>query len=589
MRTLALLISVAGAYALLRGWQGSPGMLLRSCLAVATLVAGLAFWSMGKKTALPRMFCLRKVTWLDYICLGTAIVFTEAFFVVVTSTMAAPSQEFVDTFHGEIINARSPAEREGETGEPKFDGHSSGNWLFNRALERNLPPNSNHKPSNKPEVFVEVGNRADATKLLNSRVHLHAFSMSQFNGITWSAKRTGKSTLQSPITFPRRDHSLVTTPPIKHRVYHAVNPAGQNLLTAFQGVTSCDVSILTQVSDDIFLLPSLDDPTTGYSYTATSRSVNFTNLIGEKPEIGRADPVYLTIPANLSPRIRETAELFQYQGDLTKKLLALRVYLQDNYEYSLETTNASGKNPLENFLYQEKRGYCEHFATATALICRALGIPSRISYGWSGGRLYPEQNMFVYRAKDAHAWSEIKLKGYGWVVFDTTPPNNNAVPEPHSAPEGEIPPDPEEATASQDNDGSGQNNTPLSALQTDFAPTRLTSALIVLGICCVAFLLTRHCRRKQTDDLGLPIKTPIPSYLICFKQACSSLGNPMPAGRTLRQQIQTLKDSGIPPVFASDLLEYHYGVLYGGLPQSNAREKDFNRSIRNWQQESKEQ
>lgn len=590
MRALILIIAVAGAYALLRGWQGSPGMLLRSCLAVATLVAGLAFWSTGKRSALPRMFCLRRASWLDYVSLGAAIIFAEACFVAITSTLAAPAQALTDAFHETVVSPPASADESGEEngeGDPNSNGSTSGNWLFNKSLERNLPPNSNHKPSNKPEVFVELENRQDAVRLLNSRIHLRAFAMSRFNGSAWSAARSATTTLSAPIIFPRTDHSRVTSQPVRHTVYHAANPTGQNVLTVFQGAVSSDVKSLTRISDAIYLLPPAADSTSGYTYSATSRPVDFTDLIGKNPTAAQTDQAYLKLPDNLAPRIRETAALFKHEPGLTKKLVALRVWLQGNYEYSLKTTNTNGLNPVENFLYQEKRGYCEHFATSAALLCRALGVPSRIAYGWSGGRLYTAQNMFVFRAKDAHAWTEIKLAGYGWVVFDTTPPDNDDVPGAHSAPDDESAPDPQAEIAADLEEGS-ENDTPFGGkLAADVEPGRLTAGLVVIGLCCAAFLTARYIRRPKTDAQGLPVKTPTPGYIHSFKQACASLGAPMPTGRTLRQHVRILASGDSPPRFAPELLEYHYGILYGNLPRDASREKSLTRSIRLWSQEMK--
>ncbi len=57
--------------------------------------------------------------------------------------------------------------------------------------------------------------------------------------------------------------------------------------------------------------------------------------------------------------------------------------MAENYEYSTQIDNPDGLDPLENFLFYEKRGYCDFFATAGALIARMMGIPSRIGYGYS--------------------------------------------------------------------------------------------------------------------------------------------------------------------------------------------------------------
>ena len=581
MRILCLIIAVAGAYTLLRGWDGGPGLLLRSCLAVATLVAGLALWSSGRYHRLPRMFCQRRTTWLDYLSLGGAIVFTEACFVVITSTLAEPAQDLTDAFH-EIINPIRQGD-ENQDGSPEFDGHTSGNWLFTNSLERNLPANSNHKPSNKPEVFVELDSKADAQRLLTSRAHLQSFTLSKFNGVTWSARRTTATRHDAPILFPRTDHSLVRSKILKHTVYHAVNPTGQNVLVSLQGTISTGIGPLTKISDAIHMLPPPSDPAAGYEYSCVSRPVDFTSLIGSNPEVAAAGDTYLALPeSELIARIRTTATEFANEENLTDKLISLRIHLQDNYTYSLETTNASGANPVENFLFEEKRGYCEHFATATVLLCRALGVPSRIAYGWSGGRLYPAQNMFVFRAKDAHAWAEIKLKGYGWVVFDTTPPDASDVPTAHSATESETAPNPSEATATELPVEENENLHTALTLPGEFDSTRLIAALVVIGICCAGFLIARRGTGGQTDAQGRAVSTPAPGYLQLFKQACASHGSPMPQGRTLRQHIRELVTSGNSPAFVDDLLSYHYATLYGDLPRDPTREKSLTSSIRQW-------
>ena len=62
--------------------------------------------------------------------------------------------------------------------------------------------------------------------------------------------------------------------------------------------------------------------------------------------------------------------------------------------------------------------------TATAMLTRAMGIPSRLAFGWSGGRYYEGPNFYVFRGREAHAWTEIYLQNHGWVIFDTTPPSH---------------------------------------------------------------------------------------------------------------------------------------------------------------------
>ncbi|MCP5537982.1 MAG: transglutaminase domain-containing protein [Akkermansiaceae bacterium] len=584
MRSLTLIIAVAGAYALLRGWQGCPSILMRACLAVATLVAGLAFWGIRKDASQPRMLSLRKATWLDYLSLGAAVVFTEACFVVLTSTLAAPAQELVAGFREVIADPAKLGNGDdgdgpgGGDGDVQFDGERSGDWKFSKRMDRNLPPNSNHKPSNKPEVFLELENQEDATALFNSRIHLRSFAFSRFNGVSWSARRKSETLLKDPIVFPRPP-GVADKQGIRYRIYHAVSRSGQNLFTSLHGTHSTDLAELTELAESIHLLPEVTAAEDGYTYTATSHSIHFTDLINEPIHAAPGSPDELDLPPEFADPIKKTAEAFIYQPTLSSQLVALRNFLQDNYTYSLETTNATGANPLENFLYLEKRGYCEHFATAAAMLCRTLGVPSRIAYGWSGGRLYKEQNMFVFRAKDAHAWTEIKLDGYGWVVFDTTPADNAATPEAHAAPDGEEAPDPAETIMEQQH---ALENEPRSPLSLDISPWALATGLVTAAICCAIFLVTRALHRPPTAPDGRPLRHSPPGYLVHFKQACVALGYPMPIGRTLRQQLDLLQHKHASPGFAQSLLDYHYGRLYADHAPDPATERQLDQAIRKW-------
>ncbi|MBT8043415.1 MAG: transglutaminase domain-containing protein [Verrucomicrobiae bacterium] len=583
MRSLTLVIATAGAYALLRGWDGAPTLLLRACFAVATLVVGFAVWGIRRNPATPRMFSLRRATWLDYLALGSMIIFTEACFVALTSMMAAPAQMLVDNFRYVVEDPAKPAADGtgggGTDGDVQFDGNRSGDWKFSKKLNRPLPPNSNLKPSTKPEVFIELENSEDTNDLFNSRIHLRSFAFSRFNGIAWSAKRTTSTRIEAPITFPV-PAKLEDRKTFRYRVYHSVSRSGQNLFTSLHGVRSTDSLELSQLAESIYLLPEVNDPRDGYTYTATSSPVHFTELISEPLTAADAKPEEFELPPELAELLQKTSEEFRYEPTLATQLIGIRNYLQDNYTYSLTTTNTTGANPLDNFLYREKRGYCEHFATAAAMLCRTLGVPSRIAYGWSGGRLYKDQNMFVFRAKDAHAWTEIKLKGYGWVVFDTTPPDSEDTPATHSAPDNEAAPDPMETIAADlDHDASGNLG---DRYLLHIHPWTLYLSLGVIGLCGLSFMITRALRRPQTAPDGRPLAYQPPGYVLQFKQTCAALGHPMPAGRTLRQHIRYLENRGAAPSLANDLLSYHYDTIYADTPSNKKTERKLQQMIHHW-------
>ena len=78
-------------------------------------------------------------------------------------------------------------------------------------------------------------------------------------------------------------------------------------------------------------------------------------------------------------------------------------------------------DPLADFLFVTKRGYCEYFASAMAVLLRAQGVPSRVVTGFQSGYFNDVSNTWVVRASDAHAWVEAWMEGRGWVTYDPTP------------------------------------------------------------------------------------------------------------------------------------------------------------------------
>lgn len=84
-------------------------------------------------------------------------------------------------------------------------------------------------------------------------------------------------------------------------------------------------------------------------------------------------------------------------------------------------------DPIDEFLFETKRGYCEHYASSFTILMRLAGIPARIVTGYQGGEINPIDNFMTVRQSDAHAWSEVYLANKGWVRVDPTaaiPPAN---------------------------------------------------------------------------------------------------------------------------------------------------------------------
>jgi len=122
------------------------------------------------------------------------------------------------------------------------------------------------------------------------------------------------------------------------------------------------------------------------------------------------------------------ARIPQLAADMTagadspeERARALERRLRHDYGYTLQMLPAPVADPLATFLFVRKKGHCEYFASAMAVMLRTLGIPSRVVTGFLSGVYNPMTGWQVVRASDAHSWVEAWLPGRGWVTFDPTP------------------------------------------------------------------------------------------------------------------------------------------------------------------------
>ena len=131
---------------------------------------------------------------------------------------------------------------------------------------------------------------------------------------------------------------------------------------------------------------------------------------------------YLQLPDSFSARIRELAQQITAEEQTPfDKALAITRYLRENIVYE---TNISalpeGKDPLEWFLFDSQKGFCNYYASAEVLMLRSIGVPARLSVGFAEGEAIEGSDRFQVKYGDSHAWPEIYFPGYGWVEFEPT-------------------------------------------------------------------------------------------------------------------------------------------------------------------------
>lgn len=129
----------------------------------------------------------------------------------------------------------------------------------------------------------------------------------------------------------------------------------------------------------------------------------------------------LRLPENITPRMRVLVADWTAQSSTAWQVVerALAFFNREAFHYTLLPPRL-GANPADEFLFETRSGFCEHYASAFALLMRTAGIPSRIVLGYLGGEDNDIGGYKIVRQSDAHAWVEVLIGGRGWVRVDPT-------------------------------------------------------------------------------------------------------------------------------------------------------------------------
>ncbi|HTR49820.1 MAG TPA: transglutaminase domain-containing protein [Kofleriaceae bacterium] len=232
---------------------------------------------------------------------------------------------------------------------------------------------------------------------------------------------------------PRGEPSGSLTPPVP-----ADSPGMQLLHT--------DVALMVPHRKPFFLgEPSKWESTTNPDPTHFVRTYHTESVVSTDPlekllghTAGASWPegeleYYTNIPPD--PRFKELANEItsklpaKLKDDPFAKAAAIKQYLEQNVSYSLSHRHANVADPVADFLFGDRIGYCVHIAHAAVYLWRAAGIPARVGVGYMVEADHRRGSSILIRGGDAHAWPELYLDGVGWVVFDVAPAKNLDPPQ----------------------------------------------------------------------------------------------------------------------------------------------------------------
>ena len=230
--------------------------------------------------------------------------------------------------------------------------------------------------------------------------------LTEFDGRTWrqgaAARRTG-GTPPHPVIGPRSGYEVT------------LEAHGKNWLFALETVAALPAG--TRVSDDWQVLSG--------DVVRNRRRDRFESVLAARPGIEEWSAhidAARRLPRDGNPRARAlAAELRRQSGsDAATVDALLRLFRREAFIYTLTPPLLPGADGIDAFLFDTRRGFCEHYAGAFVFLARAAGLPARVVTGYQGGERNSVDSFIVVRQSDAHAWAEVWLPAEGWRRVDPT-------------------------------------------------------------------------------------------------------------------------------------------------------------------------
>lgn len=235
--------------------------------------------------------------------------------------------------------------------------------------------------------------RIKMDKLPEKELYWRVITFDTFNGRVWQKKVSGAD--KSNIYGEKINYTVILEPLTENylpTLDYPLNVSLKNILYEYPGIYRMGFPLEKNIK-----------------YSATS-FINY-QLYENEPSL-----IYITVPSNISKKIEMLTKEITFQASNKREIIDRILKFLSNYEYSLRDL-PTGENSIEDFLFKQKRGNCEYFATAMALMLRIKGIPSRVVGGFKGGTYNSFGGYYIVRASDAHLWVEAWIDGE-WLRFD---------------------------------------------------------------------------------------------------------------------------------------------------------------------------
>lgn len=273
------------------------------------------------------------------------------------------------------------------------------------------------KLTRSAELAFRVGfDSKSQGRLANQDLYWRTLVLDEYDGETWRQHPS----MQAIQTLVRQVKPTQPTPDLqgqnnKSIAYNIISePSYQKWLYGLDVATSDDPK-LTMLPDH--RLYALNDITQRFSYAV----VSYPNAVMDRELSKTIASISLQLPKGLNPQTLALAAQFKRNYPEPKdRLAAMMGYFNRQAFFYTLSPPSLGKQQVDDFLFNNKAGFCAHYASALVYMARATGLPARVVTGYQGGEYNPEAGYYSVYQYMAHAWAEVWLEGQGWQRFDPT-------------------------------------------------------------------------------------------------------------------------------------------------------------------------
>jgi hypothetical protein len=229
-------------------------------------------------------------------------------------------------------------------------------------------------------------------------------------GVLWRGE--GMNWSLGPALLRERRPGQLTGPSVFQRI--SLQPHGEHWLFALDHPAS-------EVKDAVYLagnvLQSRRAVTSRLRYEVLSKPEDHETVLPADQRVAAS-----RLPGSIPPKVKQLVDSWKARDPSQKAIIeaARQFFRRDGFIYTIKPGAYEDSHALEEFLFERRQGFCEHYAAAFATLMRIAGIPSRVVIGYQGGEYNSMGKYVIVRQADAHAWCEVWLKDYGWLREDPT-------------------------------------------------------------------------------------------------------------------------------------------------------------------------